>query len=245
MQIDLKILLIIPCYNEAERIPFEQFEDFLSNPKNANIQFLFVDDGSQDDTKSAIKSFAEKHEKVESLILPKNVGKGNAIRQALVENTHRDFDFIGFTDADLAIPLNEINNFIELSAQFQKHVIISAARVKLLGYSNIKNSIFRHVVSRSFATLISFLLKLPIYDSQCGAKLYHKSIFPIFEKPFISKWLFDVEVLFRIKQFIPNSENKIFEVPLRQCINPPGSKIKASYYIKAPIDLLKIYFHYR
>lgn len=239
----IKILILIPCFNEAERLSKNVFISFLK--ENPQFSFCFIDDGSIDSTLSILKEIASNCENAEVLAIQENGGKANAIRQGVLENSTANWDYIGFMDGDLAIPLEEIHVFYDLALKKNKYKLVSAARVRLLGYSNVKNSTFRHIISRGLATLISSSLKLPIYDSQCGTKFYHSSTFQIFKKPFISKWLFDVEILFRLKKSVPHYENEIFEVPLRKCINPPGSKIALTYYFKAPFDLLKIYFHYR
>jgi hypothetical protein len=67
----------------------------------------------------------------------------------------------------------------------------------------------------------------------------------IFKNPFVSKWLFDVELIFRIKTLFTISKGSIYEVPLKKWIHKSGSKISLFYYLVAPIDLLKIFFRYK
>jgi glycosyltransferase involved in cell wall biosynthesis len=243
MRDNLKILILIPCYNEEKRLPIDKFLSYLRN--NPQLSFCFIDDGSSDNTLQLLNDIESKCNNASVLALAKNVGKANAIREGILKNSNDNWDYIGFMDGDLAIPLDEIQVFHDLALKKNQYKLVSAARVRLLGYSNVKNSTLRHIISRGLATLISTSLKLPIYDSQCGTKFYHSSIFHVFESPFISKWLCDVEILFRLKKSVANYESLIFEVPLRKCINPPGSKIALSYYFKAPFELLRIYLKYR
>lgn len=90
------------------------------------------------------------------------------------------------------------------------------------------------------------MLQLPIYDTQCGAKLIHADVVStLFKDSFLSKWLFDVELLFRLKKNYKDFEKRIIEVPLNKWEDVAGSKIKFSYFLKAPLDLLRIYLKYR
>ena len=126
------------------------------------------------------------------------------------------------------------------------HQMIMGTRVARLG-ANVERKIMRHYLGRIFATVIANILKIRIYDSQCGAKLIHAGIVrEIFDKPFISRWFFDVEVLFRL---LRNRESEcslpeILEVPLRTWREIGGSKLKLSDFIKAPLELWRINRHY-
>lgn len=239
----LNIQIIIPCYNEFNRLNTKEFSSFLSKEKNQHISFLFVNDGSQDNTIDLLKELASKFEKVSFINLEENVGKAEAIRQGVLHSKNQQFDYIGYFDADLAAPLDEIINLSKTIKDEDSPYIILGTRVKLLGNTQIKRKIYRHFIGRIFATIVSFILKIPVYDTQCGAKLIRKDIAEeIFKEHFISKWLFDVEILFRINRKFKNSLSKIIEVPLNRWEDKSGSKIKPTYFLKAPIDLLAIYF---
>jgi len=238
-----KLLIVIPCFNEAKRLPINEFNDFIKNKEMEFIHFLFVNDGSSDETLEVINNLSKEHRQVEVLDLKHNVGKAEAIRQGVLHSMELNFDYIGYFDADLAAPLSEVDTLLQ-AIKFNPYMILGA-RVKLLGSTIIKRKLARHYIGRVFATIVSNMLKLPIYDTQCGAKLIRNDVAQtIFEKSFISKWLFDVELLFRIKNNYKDFENKIVEVPLKQWEDKSGSKIKLSYYFQAPIDLLRIYFRY-
>lgn len=237
----LKLLIVIPCYNEAERLPIDEFKSFFSQASNQHIHFLFVNDGSSDDTSKILQNLSGNYEQVDFLDLKKNSGKAEAIRQGVLHSKNLDFDYIGYFDADLAAPLSEISTLSQ-RINSKKPYMLLGARVKLLGSTVIKRKLSRHYIGRIFATIVSNMLKLAIYDTQCGAKLVRKDVAAsIFIAPFISKWLFDVELLFRIKKQYREVENKIIEVPLKRWEDKSGSKIKFSYYFQAPFDLLKIY----
>ncbi len=241
----MKILIIIPCYNEANRLPVKEFDTFLSSSESSAIDLLFVNDGSKDETIEVLKKLKAGFDKVNYLDLKQNVGKAEAIRQGILLFAQQDYDYLGYFDADLATPLNEINRLKE-GASLESPYLIMGSRVKLLGSTDIRRKLRRHYIGRVFATVVSNMLQLPIYDTQCGAKLIKKEVASvIFDKPFLSKWLFDVELLFRIKKKYSDFESKIVEVPLKKWEDKDGSKISTSYFLKAPLDLLKIYLHYK
>ena len=103
----------------------------------------------------------------------------------------------------------------------------------------------RHYVGRVFATAVSMILKLPIYDTQCGMKLLDSKIVQtLFRDQFVSKWLFDVELLIRLRQIDYKIEDVVFEHPLRKWEDVAGSKVNFIDFLKAPFQLLKIYFSY-
>jgi len=240
------ILIIVPCYNEEKRLDVAAFKSFDSTLKSSNPpQFLFVNDGSQDNTSTILQSLANESEQFKTLELTKNGGKAEAIRQGMLYVNHKDFSYIGYIDADLATPLSELENLISHTTKTPAPYLVMGSRVKLLGYTEIKRKLRRHYIGRIFATIVSNMLKLPVYDTQCGAKLIQSEIVEyLFEKPFMSKWLFDVELLFRLKQKFLDFNNRIVEVPLKKWEDKDGSKIGFGYFLKAPFDLLKIYFKY-
>jgi glycosyltransferase involved in cell wall biosynthesis len=240
----IEILIIIPCYNEELRLKTESFLQFSNN--NSNVHFLFVDDGSKDLTVDILKDLCHKIKNANFLVLNKNVGKGEAIRSGVLasEKNLMKFDFVGYIDADLSVPLEEINDFSLIIQKNKKIKFILGARISRLGAS-INRSTIRHYLGRVFATVVSIMLNDPLYDSQCGAKLIQSSIIiEIFKEKFISKWLFDVELLIRWKVISPNYINMTYEHPLSNWTEVHGSKLKLKNFLYAPIELFLIWKNY-
>ena len=233
-------VIVIPCYNEENRLNKQAFMDFVK--ENPSVAFLFVNDGSSDNTLDILTQLINNQENLLLLNLEKNSGKAEAVRQGVLYVAENyDCDFIGFLDADLAIPLDEILNFLHIMQRYDFNAV-TALRLMRLG-AKIKRKFFRHIFSRIFATTTSVLLKLPVYDTQCGAKMYKKQIIkPLFNDRFISKWLFDVEILARyIKIFgRENAIINIYECPLYRCDDLDGSSLKARDFLNAPVELWKI-----
>jgi len=242
-----QICFIVPCYNEEKRLPTEEFENYLQN--NTNDFFYFVNDGSQDNTIGVLNQLHSKYKSTTKVIdLPENSGKAEAVRQGMIEACKSDqFKYVGFLDADLATPLNEIPSFREHINRSPNKLIYMGSRIKRLG-AHIERKILRHYIGRIFATEASFLLGLPVYDTQCGAKLFDANLAKeIFGTAFRSKWLFDVELLFRTINILGKKEalEKIYEIPLNTWYEKTGSKIKIMDMLTVPIDLLAIYFYYK
>lgn len=200
-----------------------------------------MNDGSEDNTHNLIDAIRKAfRDKVKVLDLSHNRGKGEAVRQGILDAVATgNYDYIGYFDADLATPLEEI---ALLTGYFQKErKIVIGSRVKRLGAEITRNPI-RHYLGRIFATVASISLGIKAYDSQCGAKIFsHDMAKTLFAEPFASKWLFDLEVIYRLKEMRPLSyEKEIIEVPLRIWKEQQNSKMRIVDFVKAPFELLRI-----
>ena len=156
-------------------------------------------------------------------------------------------DYIGFLDADLATPIGEIDNLLKIIYNDKTKEVVFASRIQLIG-SEIKRNYFRHFIGRLFATCVSLFLKIRIYDTQCGAKIFSRKICDdIFYEQFISPWLFDVELFARLLN-VYGMEKTIqmsYENPVSKWIDIDGSKVKPLFFLKAPFELFKIVRHYK
>lgn len=240
------MIIIIPCFNEADRLNADRFSTFIEDCRE--VELLFINDGCTDNTAGLIKAIEDKApEQIFSLHLEKNQGKAEAVRQGVLHALSRPCQYIGYWDADLATPLSAIPQFRQCFEQNPQRKIICGARVKRMG-AQINRHWYRHYPGRLIATIISMILGLPFYDTQCGAKLIERTLAEqIFAKPFISPWLFDVELIARIVQTFGSQEagNMILELPLDSWSDIGDSKIPLSYLPKVPYELVRIYQNYR
>ena len=239
--------IVIPCYNEAQRLHVGEFAHTLDN--NANIDFCFVDDGSVDKTLELINGLRTgREDRVFALQLPTNQGKSEAVRRGILHVLEKhDYGVVGYWDADLSTPLTELPRLLELFSANDHYIMLSGCRVRRLG-ANIQRYWYRHYLGRVFATVVSLMLKLQTYDTQCGAKLFRSPYgASVFEKPFVSSWFFDVELFFRIVQILGRSvaADRILEAPLNACSEKKGSKLKLGDYLHVPVDLLRIRAAYK
>jgi len=233
-----KICFVVPCYNEALRLPTNDFFDF--SIQNDGVDFCFVNDGSTDNTLSVLEELKYRNSKqIFILDLKENGGKAEAVRQGVLFTCGSDqYSHIGFLDADLATPLSQIPLFINI----KEKSFVLGSRIRRLG-SKIERTPTRHYLGRIFSTCASVILKLPVYDTQCGAKLLKKDLaVQIFEDKFITKWLFDIELLARTIGVFGRGEamERIYEVPLTAWEEKAGSKLKLKHLLKVPMELFKI-----
>jgi glycosyltransferase involved in cell wall biosynthesis len=233
----MKVTIIIPFYNEEKRIVLKSFHQIFKN--TSQYDFILVDDGSTDNTLAVLNQFKSEFSTIDVLKLDKNVGKAEAIRAAVLSIYNADF--IAYYDADLATPFTELDKLIQFSIQNLNYKIIMGARIKLIG-NGVKRSLKRHYFGRIFATIVSkFVLNVAVYDTQCGAKVIDYQIAnQIFAKPFISKWLFDVELLKRLQKN-HNLNEGVKEIPLEKWEEIGNSKIRFIDFIKLPFELFQIY----
>jgi dolichyl-phosphate beta-glucosyltransferase len=234
--------LIIPAYNEERRLDVARFLELSRAP---DLALLFVDDGSADDTAGVLRSLRERADalggRVEVMRLARNGGKGEAVRQGMMRALERGTKIVGYADADLSTPPEELLRLREEIAA-EGVQVVTAARVALIG-RDIKRRASRHYLGRVFATVASAILRAPFYDTQCGAKYFRAS--PLLEEalrlPFRSRWAFDVELIGRLlagtPRHAPLRREDFIEVPLFRWEDVGGSKLKTAGMIRAATDL--------
>lgn len=235
--------IVIPCYNEAERLPGEDLLAFLESHPWASV--CLVNDGSSDETQSVLEGLRKRlPNRIDVRNLERNAGKGEAVRQAALHSLHRAFEFLAYLDADFStLPIA----FAEmLDASKPRHKLILGSRVLRAG-AIIERSSRRHYLGRAFATAASVGLDLPFYDTQCGAKLIRRELVePLFAEPFLSRWLFDLELLMRLRRLLGEDDFRtaVIEVPLSRWIDKGSSRIRVADLITVPFGLLRIRYRY-
>ncbi|MDJ1504334.1 glycosyltransferase [Xanthocytophaga agilis] len=240
--------IVIPCYNEASRLKVTEFVQF--NKEHMDYVLCFVNDGSKDNTLQqleTLKKACRYPERIEIVTLSQNSGKAEAVRTGINNLLNMvNIQYIGYLDADLSTSLEEYTYVVDYLSNNSVFSIVCGSRIKRMG-ADISRETYRHYIGRFIATLISTILRMPFYDTQCGAKVFTRNLAEFcFSKPFVSKWLFDVEIFLRMKIHYgaANVQQLIYEYPLQRWIHADGSKIGLKDVFYTPLQLLHISNHY-
>jgi glycosyltransferase involved in cell wall biosynthesis len=232
-------VIAVPCFNEARRLPVHRFVEFA---ETSGVHFVFSDDGSTDDTSRVLDDvIARAQGRAEKLTLMPNRGKAEAVRLGMLQALESQPEVIGYFDADLATPLDEIPAML---AHFDDPNVlaVTGARVQLHGLQ-IERSPVRHYAGRVFATAAALVLGTEFYDTQCGAKLFRRcpAVVRALSEPFHSAWIFDVELLGRLMIGARRGgPTVVHEHPLTTWRDVGGSKLKASTFARAPLELMHL-----
>jgi glycosyltransferase involved in cell wall biosynthesis len=236
--------LVIPCYNEERRLDRPALVAMVDG--RADLRLLLVDDGSRDGTRGVLEELAAARPgRVEALALARNGGKAEAVRAGLRAALAAGAEVVGYFDADLSTPPEEMLRLLEVILAGPS--VVLGSRVALLG-ADIHRTASRHYLGRVFASFASLVLDARVYDTQCGAKLFRRSpaLAAALEAPFLSRWAFDVELLGRLFAGAPDAPgvapSEVVEVPLRTWRDVPGSKLAPAAMLGALGDLARIRF---
>jgi dolichyl-phosphate beta-glucosyltransferase len=242
-----EVCLVIPCYNEEQRLKGDEILRFLQEQPHVHV--CLVNDGSSDGTLEMLERLKTSDPgRIAVVSLPTNSGKAEAVRQGVMHTARsKQFALIGYWDADLSTPFPELGGLVAALAADPARQLALGSRVKRLG-AHIDRRGSRHVLGRVFATAASLLLGLPVYDSQCGAKLFRaEAVEILFSEQFVTRWLFDIEIIARLCKSlgVEGVLEATVEVPLNTWQEVGGSKLRLTHMIKVPFDLLRISLHYR
>ncbi len=237
--------VVIPCYNEAERLSGVDFKDFAH--KNLGYQLCFVNDGSTDNTLEVLQEMRKGNEDTISIYnCEKNGGKAEAVRQGVLHLIKDpQLDYIGYLDADLSTDFRDFDDLVK-TLQGSEFKIVSGSRMSRMG-ANITKESARKIISKTINLIIRNILGMPFNDTQCGAKIMHRDIVEnMFTQKFITKWLFDVEIFMRMRKFYGKEKAQalICEQPLKRWIHADGSKLSMKDSVKIVGQLAQIAVHY-
>lgn len=239
------LAIIIPCFNEAKRLPIDAFKSFVAKEKE--VRLIFVNDGSNDETLSVLQALAAWNpSQIQVLDLPKNKGKAGAVQQGMLyAKAHFSPTLLAYLDADLSTSLEEC---FSLSKKINPDTLFVFGSRILKTDNTIKRKWYRFLIGRVIASVISKMLGISVYDTQCGCKIFDATVVSIaFTDDFSSRWLFDVEIFYRMIHHFGKNEflQKTKEVPLEQWIDTEDSRVKMTYMFRLWIDLYLLSKRYR
>lgn len=232
--------VVVPCYNEEKRLDGQKFVEFAA--KHGEVCFVFVDDGSVDGTLEVLRGLQRRMaNRIDVLALPQNAGKAEAVRAGLRHATGNGADLVAYWDADLATPLAAILDFSDIATRYCDVDVVFGSRIQLLGH-RISRTLARRAVSRICSGLARAAVRLPVRDTQCGAKLLRNT--PALRNAiaceFTAGWLFDVELFTRLSTQMKDRHSAFFEYPLPEWTEVAGSKVNAAVILKSGFKMLKL-----
>lgn len=234
--------LIIPCYNESTRLDIKSFVTYAAENKH-NI-LCFVNDGSSDATRATLAEIKSlEHENVLVYNVSENCGKAKAVQLGALHLYHTTMvSTIGFIDADLSTDFKDYEKLVYHMKINKSLKVIYGSRAND-GTNKIKRDFVRGMISKVIRYIILCITRLNIKDTQCGAKVFRREVIPaIFDREFKTRWLFDVEILLRLKRvFTLKRFREIFiEKPLDNWVHMDGSKLGMKDAIQIPLSLIRI-----
>lgn len=214
---DVELSVVVPAFNEQFRLPPTLIEmiDYLDS-KRRSYEIIVVDDGSSDGTAEMVRRFERVREQVRVISLPRNLGKGHAVRLGMLNARGKR---VLFADADGSTPIAEVERLI--AAIDSGADIAIGSRAKLSNETKVTTRWYRKYLGRAFNFCVNQILLPGIEDTQCGFKMFTAEAADfLFKRQQADGFSFDVEVLF-IAQRV---EMRIDEIPINWT-NVPGSKV--------------------
>ena len=239
--------VVIPCYNEEERLLSDEFLKFVE--ENSGYHLCFVNDGSKDRTLEVLNNIRKGREDYITVYdCERNGGKAEAVRLGMLHMAKKDdLDYIGFLDADLSTDLADFDDLVKTMEDNPKFKIVSGSRISRMG-ANITKESARKIISLTINFIIRKILSMDFKDTQCGAKIFRKDVIDIaFSKKFVTQWIFDVEIFKRmtIHFGLKKAKAMLCEQPLKRWIHADGSKLSMKDSVKIVMQLGQIAWVYR
>lgn len=186
----------------------------LAQLARAEIDVIWVDDGSHDETSARIRSLSAARFHV--LRLPSTQGRGEAIRQGVLFALERGATTIGYTDADFAVSASECLRLLETHKRTTTDMTLGVRPLE-------QRSVHRRWMGRAFRASVGALALGEVADPQCPMKWFHvdPSFALVWQQAFELSWTFDVELLSRL---LRGKKRSVLQIELRQWIDRPGSR---------------------
>ena len=238
--------VVIPCYNEEERLLSDEFLNYIKT--NSGYHLCFVNDGSKDKTLEVLNDLRKGREDYITVYdCEKNGGKAEAVRLGMLFMAEKDdLDYIGFLDADLSTDLADFDDLVK-TIETTDFKIVSGSRISRMG-ADINKESARKIISLTINFIIRKILSMDFKDTQCGAKIFSKDVIDIaFKEKFVTQWIFDVEIFKRmsIRYGLKKAKTMLCEQPLKRWIHADGSKLSMKDSVKIVGQLAQIAWVYR
>lgn len=193
-QIRPLLSLIIPAYNEADRLP-DTIRRIQEHRRlwNFLIELIIVVEPSEDRTLELAENAVKSRSDLKVLTHHEKRGKGFAVRSGM----HRaKGDFIFFTDADLSTPLEDLDTALAVFTRDRSVDVIVGNRMHPESQILQRQNAARESMGKVFNRIVQMVTGLRIKDTQCGFKGFrNRAAKEIFGRQRMDGFSFDVEVL--------------------------------------------------
>jgi len=195
----MKLSIIIPAYNEADRIvrTIESSFDYLARQAYES-EIIVVSDGSTDNTKSVVENRCQSGRPVTLSVVEyhPNRGKGYAVKTGMLEGRG---DIIMFMDADYSVPVDALETGVKMLS-FGYDVAI-ASRTLSGSVIHHHQNVYRELSARLYTWIQNRYLGIRYGDTQCGFKLFtRQAAHALFQRQKLSSVIFDPEILWLAKK---------------------------------------------
>lgn len=211
--------IIIPAYNEAERIrpTIEAYCSFFEKIYGSNFELLTVLNGCVDNTRTVIESIAQKHQQLQFIEFEDRLGKGGAIWEGLQAAKGK---VLAFVDADNMVGPDETVKLIEA---LKDHDIAIANRFSPDSKILENQSFGRKLSSKLVRLWVKLMIGLPFSDTQCGAKALRLDVWKRISPQIRERgWVFDLDFL----NAAVRNEFSVGEIPVHWKHIAEGSKVR-------------------
>ena len=239
-QADIYLSIIIPAYNEAERLPqtLRRFQDYLAT-RPFSYEIIVVLDGPTDNTRDALSGVVSEIQHLKILDRGINRGKGYTVREGMLQASGR---VRLFSDADNSTDISHFDKMRSLFEQGYDVVVCSRHPRDAPGARQVvPQTWYKRVVGMTGNLFIQLMAVGGIWDTQCGFKAFReKAAERIFSQTVIDGWGFDIEALALARHF----HYKIGIVPAHW-INHPRSHVTLSTYLQVLSETVRVWrnFH--
>lgn len=186
-----RVSVLVPAYNEAAGIrqAVREITEALEQLR-WDFELVIVDDGSSDGTRSVAAGLVQRHPRLRIAGLPRNLGKGAALRHGFSAATG---DYIAFLDCDLELNPRQLHTLFERLQREQADLVIGSKRHP---ESRVEYPWHRRLVSTVYFWLVKWLFGLPIQDTQTGLKLFRREVLAaVLPRMLVKRYAFDLELL--------------------------------------------------
>lgn len=232
-----RISIVIPAFNEGKRIHacLQRVQTYCRD-KNWDFEIVVVVDGSTDNTADIVNEFHLVDSRISLVSLPSRLGKGGSIAAAALQ--HITKEHMAYLDADLAADPSQLEKMLP---QIDDHDIVIGSRILRDDLPNIKRPFHRALLSLLYSKAFRVLFRIPIYDPQCGIKLFKTSTLPaLLKNTTISGFAFDTDMIVTANSL----SLQVKEVPV-EWVHGKSSTVNALSEIKSMgLDLLSIWYYY-